>query len=110
MATYHILAYDNEADGPFVEGGDDLTWTDSTGEIIEMSDSGTFGLLYIELLTGTPPIDNQEITQNTTTADVHGDPLLIDYPSDSANQIAAAVWAWQLPVFPDQELYPQGRD
>lgn len=79
MATYYIVKYDNEASGPFVAEGANLTWTGGVGFIVTVQDDGTTGTLYIGLVSGVPPTDNLVLTQGTVTADAFGDGLLIDY-------------------------------
>ena len=67
MATYYITQYDNEATGPFVEEGANVTWAGGVGFIINLIDLGTTGTLYLALVSGTPPLDNDILTQGTTT-------------------------------------------
>jgi hypothetical protein len=62
----HQWAYDAEAGGPFVEATA-VTWgsgaTAGTGQLLALLDSGTTGTMWIQLLTGVPPVDNMTINQ-----------------------------------------------
>jgi hypothetical protein len=90
MANYYIVKYDNEASGPFVAEGANLTWSGGVGFIVTVIDRGTTGLLYIALVSGVAPTNNQQITQNTTTADADTDAILIDYPAYFREDVAVA--------------------
>lgn len=82
MATqYFIVNYDNEATGPFVAEGENITWNAGSdiGFIVSLIDTGVTGTLYCALVDGVLPVDNDVLTQGTTTADADGDGILIDY-------------------------------
>ena len=88
MATaYYKFNYDNEASGPFTElSAFPLTWAGGTGFVITVRDDGTTGEIYMALVSGTPPADNDTVTQGGTTADVN-EPIapagakLLEYPA-----------------------------
>lgn len=71
----HQWAYDNEASGPFVEDGT-LTWgtgaTAGSGILLALKDDGATGTMWIQLLTGVPPVGDMPITDGTATCDVNG--------------------------------------
>lgn len=77
LGITHSFAYDNELTGPFVED-ETLSWgsgaTAGTGLLLALDDDGTTGNLYIQLLTGVAPTDNETITGGTSSAtcDVNG--------------------------------------
>ena len=81
MTDYYIVEYDNEALGPFVAEGVNLTWTGGVGFIVTVIDEGTVGRLIIALVSGPAPSNNDVITQGTVTADANGDALLLLYPA-----------------------------
>lgn len=90
MASYYVVNYDNEALGPFVEEGVNVTWTGGVGFIISLIDNGTTGTLYLGLVSGTAPNDNDVLTQGSTTADADGNGVLIDYPAYFRKDVAIA--------------------
>jgi len=90
MANYYIVNYDNEASGPFVAEGANVTYTGGVGFIVTLIDNGTTGTLYIGLVSGVAPTNNLVLTQGTTTADADGDSLLIDYPAYFRNDTEVA--------------------
>jgi hypothetical protein len=69
----HQFNYDNEAGGPFTEP-ELLTWTGGTGQLLAIDDQGTTGTMWIQLLSGTSPSNDTQVTGNTSnaTADVNG--------------------------------------
>lgn len=71
----HQWNYDNEASGPFVEDST-LTWgtgaTAGSGILLALLDSGATGTMWIQLLTGIPPVGDMQITDATATCDVNG--------------------------------------
>lgn len=73
----HEWAYDNEASGPFAED-EILSWgtgvTAGTGLLLALDDQGATGTMWIQLLTGVVPVDDDEITGGTSSAtcDVNG--------------------------------------
>lgn len=68
----HQFDYDNEASGPFTEGAE-ITWTGGTGQLLALLDSGTTGTMWMQLKTGTPPVNNTQISQSGgKTCDVNG--------------------------------------
>ncbi len=108
-ALYYQFNYDNEASGPFVAEDDAnlLTWSGGTGFIVTLiQDLGTEGKLAIALVSGTPPAENDTVTQGSTTADVN-EPLaptgakLMLYPAyfrDDLTVPANGVCAWVGPA------------
>lgn len=70
----HSFAYDNEASGPFTELEILTFGNGATGLLLALDDDGTTGNMYIQLLTGTAPNDNNTISGGTSgaTADVFG--------------------------------------
>jgi hypothetical protein len=60
----HQFNYDNEASGPFVEDTV-LTWgtgaTAGTGVLLALKDDGATGTMWIQLLTGVPPVEDLQI-------------------------------------------------
>lgn len=86
--TYFVVEYDNEAGGPFVAEGANLSWDagGSTGFIISVIDLGTTGRLECALITGSIPTNNDVLTQGGVTADANGpapngDAELLLYPA-----------------------------
>lgn len=73
----HVIQYDNEANGPFVEASaTPLTFGNgATAQLLGLNDQGATGTLYVQLLTGLAPADNDTITQGAVTADVNGTPV-----------------------------------
>lgn len=91
-ATYFVVDYDNEASGPFVAEGANLTWDTgaSVGFIITVVDAGTTGKLYCGLLSGSIPTDNDVLTQGGVTADALGNAAPIAYPAYARQDHAVA--------------------
>lgn len=89
-ATYFSVAYDNEASGPFVAEGANLTWTASVGFIVKVIDDGTTGRLICALVSGNLPADNDVLTQGSTTADANGAGLTILYPAYFREDVTVA--------------------
>jgi len=88
--TDYVLNYDNEATGPFTEG-EILTFGGAaTAELIRLKDFGSVGKMYITLLSGTLPVDNETITGGTSsaTADVDGALGETPYPANIHNDLA----------------------
>ena len=90
MATYFTVDYDNEASGPFVAEGANLTWTGSVGFIIKVIDDGLTGTLKVALVSGTIPTDPMVLTQGSTTADANGDGREMLYPAYFRADVAVA--------------------
>ena len=90
MAEYYNVPYDNEANGPFVEEGANVTWTGGVGFIVTLIDRGTTGRIIIGLVSGVPPTDGLVLTQGSTTADADGDAKLMLYPAYFREDIAIA--------------------
>ena len=71
LGITHNFAYDTEATGPFVED-EVLSWgsglTAGTALLLALDDDGTTGNMYVQLLTGVAPTDNETITGGTSTA------------------------------------------
>jgi hypothetical protein len=67
----HQWNYDTEATGPFQED-EVLSWgtgaTAGTGLLLALLDSGATGTMWIQLLTGVPPTDNETVTGGTSSA------------------------------------------
>jgi len=91
-AQYFVVDYDNEASGPFVAEGANLTWDTgaSIGFVVTVVDEGTTGRLYCGLLSGSIPTDNDVLTQGAVTADALGDAALINYPAYFRQDAAVA--------------------
>ncbi len=70
----HSFDYDNEASGPFAQNEVVTFGNGATGAVLALDDAGATGSLYIQLLTGVAPSDNDTITGGTSgaTADVDG--------------------------------------
>jgi len=90
MATYYNAPYDNEASGPFVEEGTNVTWTGGVGFIVTLIDRGSTGILILGLVSGVPPTDGLVLTQGSTTADANGDARLMLYPGYFREDVAIA--------------------
>lgn len=69
----HQIPYDNEASGPFSEP-EEVTWSSGSGQLLALDDQGSTGTIWIQLLTGATPSDNDTLTGSTSgaTADVNG--------------------------------------
>lgn len=81
MSDYK-LDYDGESGGPFVEG-ELLTFTGGeVAELVLLYDNGAEGEMYISLISGSVPADNDTITGGTSgaTAAVNGTPFLSRFP------------------------------
>jgi hypothetical protein len=63
----HQFNYDGESGGPFTEP-EQISWTGGTGQLLAIDDNGTTGTIWMQLLTGTPPSDNDTITGATSSA------------------------------------------
>lgn len=63
----HQFNYDTETGGAAWGQGAPITWGTGTGQLIAALDSGTSGTLWMQLLTGVAPVDNDVITQASTT-------------------------------------------
>lgn len=90
MATYFTVDYDNEALGPFVAEGVNLTWTASVGFIVKVIDDGTTGTLKVALVSGVLPANNDVLTQGTTTADANLAAQAMLYPAYFREDVAVA--------------------
>ena len=90
MATYYSVAYDNEATGPFVAEGANVTWTGGVGFIVTLIDLGATGRLIIGLVSGVPPTNDLQLTQGSVTADADGDARLMLYPAYFREDVAVA--------------------
>jgi len=91
-AQYFVVDYDNEASGPFVAEGVNLTWDTgaSVGFIVTAVDEGLTGKLYCGLISGSIPTDNDVLTQGSVTADAFGDAAPINYPAYFRQDAAVA--------------------
>lgn len=64
----HSFDYDTEAGGPFAQN-EVLTFSNgSTAALLAIDDQGTTGSMYVQLLTGVAPSDNDTITGGTSSA------------------------------------------
>ena len=88
--NYYNVPYDNEAIGPFIEEGVNVTWTGGVGFIVTLIDLGTTGRIIIGLISGVPPTDGLVLTQGSTTADADGDAKLMMYPAYFREDLAVA--------------------
>jgi hypothetical protein len=93
--TYFVAVYDNEASGPFVAEGADLTWSGGVGFIVTVVDFGTTGKLLCALVSGVIPTNDQVLTQGSTTADTNGpapngDSEAMLYPAYARADLAVA--------------------
>lgn len=105
--TYFTVDYDNEASGPFVAEGANLTWTGGVGFVVSVIDNGTTGTLQCALVSGPIPTNNLVLTQGTTTADTNGpkpngDAATLLYPAyqrvDSAVAAGTGATTWVGPA------------
>ena len=69
----HQFDYDNDSGGPFTEP-EAISWTSGTGQLLAIDDNGTTGTIWMQLLTGTVPSDDDTITggSSSATCDVDG--------------------------------------
>ena len=101
MTTYYNVPYDNEAGGPFVAEGTNLTWTASSGFIVSVIDDGLTGKLKIGLISGVAPADNDILTQGGVTANAVGAAELMLYPAYFRADIqvpSTGIMAWTGPA------------
>jgi len=63
----HQFAYDGESGGPFTEP-EALSWSGGTGQLLAIDDNGVTGTIWMQILTGTAPSDNDTITGGTSSA------------------------------------------
>lgn len=70
----HSFAYDNEASGPFQEDEVLTFGNGATAALLALDDDGATGNMYVQLLTGVAPSDDDTISGGTSsaTADVNG--------------------------------------
>ncbi len=107
MASYYQFNYDNEAGGPFIAEGANLTWSGGVGFIVTLiEDLSPVGKLAIALVSGTPPAEDDTVTQGGVTADVN-EPLaptgakLMLYPAyfrDDLTVPATGICVWAGPA------------
>ena len=64
----HSLAYDGEAGGPFSQNEVLTFGNGATAALLAIDDQGAAGNMYIQLLTGVAPGDNDTITGGTSSA------------------------------------------
>ena len=84
------LDYDNEASGPFSEG-ELLTFGGAgTAGLVLLYDNGTVGEMYVVMISGAVPADNESISGGTSsaTADVDGTPFLSRFPAKVRDDIS----------------------
>lgn len=101
MTQYYNINYDNEASGPFVAEGANLTWTGGVGFIVGVFDDGTTGKLKVAIVSGPAPSDNDVLTQSTTTADTVGTPDEMLYPAymrDDLTVPSTGIMVWAGPA------------
>jgi len=69
----HQFDYDGESGGPFTEP-ETITWAGGTGQLLAINDQGASGTIWMQLLSGTIPNDNDVITggSSSATANVNG--------------------------------------
>jgi|TARA_Y100000310_G_scaffold127563_1_gene126699 hypothetical protein len=88
LGITHSWVYDGESGGPFTED-ETLSWgsgsSAGTGLLLALDDDGTTGNMYIQLLTGVAPTDNETITGGTSSAicSVNGTPTSRTVPKSS---------------------------
>lgn len=106
QTSYFVVVYDNEASGPFVAEGANLTWPGGVGFIVTVIDQGTVGKLHVALVSGDLPTNNEQLTQGSVTADTNGPAAngnaeLLLYPAyfrEDVSLSAAGVMAWTGPA------------
>ena len=88
--TDYKLNYDNEASGPFTEGENITFGGGGVAELVLLYDDGATGEMYVSLISGAAPVDNDTITGGTSsaTADVNGAPFLSRFPVQIRNDIS----------------------
>lgn len=76
------LNYDNEASGPFSEGEVLTFGGGGTAELVQLYDNGTVGEMYVAMISGAVPANDETITGGTSaaTANVDGTPFLSRFP------------------------------
>jgi hypothetical protein len=84
LGITHSWAYDTEVGGPFQED-EILSWASGTALLLALDDDGTTGNMYVQLLTGTAPANNDTITGGTSSATcaVNGTPVARTVPKVS---------------------------
>lgn len=80
--TDYKLDYDNESGGPFAEGEILTFGGGGTAELVLLYDNGTTGEMYIAMISGSAPANDETITGGTSsaTADTDGTPFLARFP------------------------------
>jgi len=63
----HQFNYDGESGGPFTEP-EQISWTGGIGQLLAIDDQGVTGTIWMQLLTGQVPSDNDTITGATSSA------------------------------------------
>jgi len=63
----HEFNYDNETGGPFTEP-ENISWSGGTGQLFAIDDNGTTGTIWMQLLTGVAPSDDDTITGGLSSA------------------------------------------
>jgi hypothetical protein len=64
----YVFAYDTEVGGPWTDGETLTFGNGATAKLLEVVDNGTAGYMYIRLLTGSVPVDNDTITGGSSAA------------------------------------------
>ena len=96
LGITHSWPYDTELSGPFTQN-EVLSWgsgsTAGTGALLAINDQGTTGTMYIQLLTGVAPTDNDTVTGGTSsaTADVNGTPTARTVPKVFIGSYAGSI-------------------
>lgn len=90
--TDYIFNYDTEASGPFTEGENVTFSGGAVGELITLQDAGTTGRMYVSIISGSVPVNNETITGGTSaaTAAVDGTPWLSGFPFKIRGDISIA--------------------
>ncbi|HMA79064.1 MAG TPA: hypothetical protein VKP88_08145 [Candidatus Paceibacterota bacterium] len=81
MVDYKI-DYDGESGGPFTEGELLTFGGGGVAELVMLYDNGTTGEMYVSLISGSVPADDETITGGTSsaTADVNDAPFVSRFP------------------------------
>ena len=101
MTEYYNVNYENEASGPFVAEGANLTWSGGVGFVVSVFDDGTTGKLKVALVSGPAPADADALTQGSVTADTVGDADLMQYPAymrDDYTVPSSGIMVWAGPA------------
>lgn len=91
--TDYKIDYDNESSGPFSEGELLTFGGGGTAELVMLYDNGTTGEMYVSLISGSAPANNESITGGTSsaTADTNGTPFESRFPVKIRDDISYTV-------------------